>query len=134
MKKLIILIIIGAALYYGYKWRVNNEFSDANLAKQIPIVSKQMGLPQVNGPVTLDSMSAEPGQRIIIKATLTVAPARDLNVDKLLASKDVLTKPLCKDVWVLLALKHGVTATYQIYGNDNILATEVTVTKADCGS
>lgn len=134
MKKLIILIIIGAAVYYGYKWKVNNEFSDANLAKQMPVVSKQMGLPQVNGPVTIESIRSEPGQKIIVKVIITAAPASDLNVDKLLASRDVLTRPLCKDFWVLLALKHGVTASYQVYGNDNILATEVTVTKADCGS
>lgn len=134
MKKLIILIIIGAAIYYGYKWKVNAEFSDANLAKQMPVVNKQMGLPQVNGPVTIESVSAEPGQKIIVKVTITAASASDLNVDKLIASKGELTKPLCKDVWVLLALKHGVTAIYQVYGNDNTLATEITVTKADCGS
>lgn len=133
MKKFITIILIGAALYYGYQWRMKNEFSDENLAKQVPIVSEQMGLPQVNGPVTIDSMTAEPGQKIIVSATVTIAPARALDVGKLLASRDVLTKPLCKDPWVLLALKHGVTATYQIYGSDNLLATEIVVGKEDCG-
>lgn len=133
MKKLIILIIIGAVLYYGFKGTVSNEFSDANLAKQVPIQNKKMGLPKVMGPVTLESISAQPGKKLVVRINITTAPARDLDVNKLLASKGEIIKPLCKDTWVVLAFKNGVTATYEIYGSDNTLATEITVSKADCG-
>jgi hypothetical protein len=151
LSKLAILIIVTSAVaFYGNIYInsgssdsavvSNQEFSEEETKEslirklELEVINLNNGLPKrIDDDTRADSISVEPGPRLVTKYTYTSFSTAEFDIDKFNKKvKKNIKNGICENDEVLKRMQLGLIYRYEFYGNDGIELVTAEFGISDC--